>query len=120
MSPQILQNLIRERNQISRNHILKVSSLMHVQLLAVLDDIPDHLEVEQRFAALELDLQSLSRGVEHQLDGSLGRLSRHIVLGPVGADARYLTVVAGVVAAKGHDEEVDLGKHCEEALLGAV
>ncbi|MCZ7680087.1 MAG: hypothetical protein M5U28_15515 [Sandaracinaceae bacterium] len=97
----------RELERLARRDVL---------LLGALDDVLDHLEVDERLAALELDGDAGARRLEHEVDGPVGRLLRHVRVDRVHVGARGVAVDAGLVAAQRHHEDVQVRPVVEEAL----
>jgi hypothetical protein len=58
--------------------------------------------------------------LKHEVQSPERCLFGHVVFDPVGTLAGHLTVVAGVFAAKGRDEDVELREAVEEAPLGSI
>ena len=97
----------RERQHLARRDVL---------LPGVFDDVAQHVPVRRRLAALKLDGDPPSSGLEGQVDGAFRRLHRHVGVGALHADDRAVAVLAPVVAAMGQHEGVQ-GRTVEEVLL---
>jgi hypothetical protein len=80
--------------------------------------VADDREVDERLAALKLDRDEGAGAAQRELDGPLGGLPRHVGVDPIHVGARGVAVDAGLVAAQGDDEDVQVGAGVEEAAAG--
>ncbi|MCY1523034.1 hypothetical protein D9M68_579160 [compost metagenome] len=87
--------------------------------LGLFDHVADQLEVEQRFSALEFDLDRRVGRAEDKIQRLVGHLRGHVE----GAFAFHLpgdlAVGAAVVAAQGDDEDVQVGETGQPRVAGA-
>jgi hypothetical protein len=107
-------------------HEREVADHRELQLLAelagaaagVLADVADDGEVDERLTALKLEGDEGAGAAQGQLDGLLGRLRGHVRVDLIHVGARGVAVDAGLVAAQGDDEDVQVGAGVEEAVAG--
>jgi hypothetical protein len=107
-------------------HQREVRDHRELQLLAelggaaagVLADVADDREVDERLAALKLDRDERAGAAQRELDGLLGDLRGHVGVDPIHVGARGVAVDAGLVAAQGDDEDVQVRAGVQEAAAG--
>src|SRR6266542_1124039 len=69
--------------------------------------------MEERLAALELDLEARGRGAEGERDRPAGRGLAHVEAAAVLSNSGHLAILAAVFAAQRHDEDVELREALE-------
>jgi hypothetical protein len=114
------QHLVGQRREVGRDHKLNVATLRRVPLKDVADDPFDEVEVQQRFATLELDLQRRRRRLKHQVNRPSRSLDAHVESRAIFVDARHLAIGARMIASQRHHKHVEACEALKEALLRAV
>ncbi|MCY1291971.1 hypothetical protein D9M68_819470 [compost metagenome] len=114
-----LEHVIGQQRQGGGDDELQVAPLHLVAPLGLFDHVVDQVEVEQRFTALEFDLDRWVGRAEDEVQ----RLIRHLRGHVEGALAfhlpRHLAVGATMVAAQGDHENVQVGEAGQPSVTGA-
>src|SRR5690349_8394358 len=98
--------LVGQQREIRRDYELKLALFRSVARFGHVHYLLDALKVQQRLAALKLDLDEAGRRTEYELHSLARRLLSHVESGLVVALPGDLAIVARVLATECDDEYV--------------